>query len=393
MSFHYNKTSPFGRAHGDILSRVDSTTEEDKEKVVAELKSRGNAAFKSKRPEEAHLLYSAALHIDDQNWAIFGNRSAVNEMMGKGEEALEDANSATKIKPDWAKGFFRKGKAYACLKRYRECVEAYEQALSLEPDSKMLQKSVKKAKIAEEKADADAAAKAIKTEKKKIDMAPPTMTKVALLSSSKDKSTVLKEEGSVDYSLKGYKKTSDGRTTSFFNMEIDDTAKELIGSIAPKKIFNAPVEDPELVSKGASAWNKGGTYEERNCTEWAEQYLRAAIGEFQHAPSKDGWSVSFTKVKSLEGDCSVVLRQGKKRYVFDFEVTVNFDVINDNGDILSSGEWVCNDFNSEAEGECDVSLKIQSGKDLIRSWLKKKGVEELVNNLWAKFVAEYRSAH
>ena len=95
MSFHYNKTSPFGRAHGDILSRVDSTTEEDKEKVVAELKSRGNAAFKSKRPEEAHLLYSAALHIDDQNWAIFGNRSAVNEMMGKGEEALEDANSAT----------------------------------------------------------------------------------------------------------------------------------------------------------------------------------------------------------------------------------------------------------------------------------------------------------
>ena len=60
---------------------------------------------------------------------------------------LIDANSATKIKPDWAKGFFRKGKAYACLKRYRECVEAYEQALSLDPDSKMLQKNQELSKV------------------------------------------------------------------------------------------------------------------------------------------------------------------------------------------------------------------------------------------------------
>ena len=144
MPFDYNKSSPFGRAHGDILSRVNEKElqVEDQERIVAELKSRGNAAFKSKRPEEAHLLYSAAIHVDDTNWAIFGNRSAVNEMMGKGTEALEDAKAASSIKPDWAKGFFRQGKAYACLKRYRESTQAFEQALSLEPDSKMLKKSV-----------------------------------------------------------------------------------------------------------------------------------------------------------------------------------------------------------------------------------------------------------
>ena len=162
MAFEYNKSSPFGRAHGDILSRVNDKDlqPDDSTRIVAELKSRGNAAFKAKRPEEAHLLYSAALHLDQQNFALFGNRSAVNEMMGKGDEALKDAQSATTIKPEWAKGFFRQGKAFACLKRYRESTTAYEQALSLEPDSKMLKKSVSKAKAAELKAKEVAAAKA-----------------------------------------------------------------------------------------------------------------------------------------------------------------------------------------------------------------------------------------
>ena len=98
-------------------------------------------------------------------------------MMGKGDEALKDAQSATAIKPEWAKGFFRQGKAFACLKRYRESTTAYEQALSLEPDSKMLKKSVSKARAAELKAKEVAAAKANSDAEKKtkVVMAPPTV--------------------------------------------------------------------------------------------------------------------------------------------------------------------------------------------------------------------------
>lgn len=36
--------------------------------------------------------------------------------------------------------------------------------------------------------------------------------------------------------VRGYKLTSDGRKTSFFNNELTDEAKALIGDIAPKPI-------------------------------------------------------------------------------------------------------------------------------------------------------------
>lgn len=399
MAFEYNKSSPFGRAHGDILSRVNDKDlqPDDSTRIVAELKSRGNAAFKAKRPEEAHLLYSAALHLDQQNFALFGNRSAVNEMMGKGDEALKDAQSATAIKPEWAKGFFRQGKAFACLKRYRESTTAYEQALSLEPDSKMLKKSVSKARAAELKAKEVAAAKANSDAEKKtkVVMAPPTVTSVTSSSSTTSNSSNSSSGNNdgADLSMKGYKKTKDGKTTSFFHMDIDDTAKALIGSIAPKKMVNAPVDDPELMAQGASAWNKGGTYEERNCNDWAESYLRAQLTAVQERSGVGSNAVTFTKINSFEGDCNVVLRQGKKRYVFDYEMTVGFDVLDGKGTVLGKGEWICNDFNSEAEGDCDVLITASSGKDQIKGWLKKKGIEEIINAVWTNFVTEYRKVH
>ena len=143
--------------HADILAAQFSTKEE-KSNVVTELKSRGNTAYEQKRWEEAHFVYSAALDIDcttfDTSYAIFGNRSAVNVKLGKGQQALEDANSALLIHPTWAKGFSRKGQALACLKRYRESTKAFEAALELKPKSKNLKKRLAKAKqtqIEEEK--------------------------------------------------------------------------------------------------------------------------------------------------------------------------------------------------------------------------------------------------
>merc|ERR1711998_289037 len=85
--------------------------------------------------------------------------------------------------------------------------------------------------------------------------------------------------------LRGYKKTSDGRTTSYFNNELDEHTKSLIGNIAPKRIdpsgslgINSP-SSPAVISRndstastnsnnssgaGASVWNTAGTWEERD---------------------------------------------------------------------------------------------------------------------------------
>lgn len=383
--------SPFAKAHSDILS-VKPETPEDTEKVVMELKTRGNAAFKSKRPEEAHLLYSAALDLDQNNWAVFGNRSAVNEMMGKGDEALKDANSAIELNVSWAKAYFRKGKALACLKRYRESTEAYEAGLVLEPDSKMLKKSVTKAKELEVKKATEAAKNAANVPvAKTTQMSAPTMTKVTSETKKNGSGEVVKSKS--DGLMKGYKKTKDGKTTSFFTMEIDEQAKDLIGDIAPKQI-NAPVEDPELMAQGASVWNKGGTYEERNRNEWGEKFLRDSIGQVKKLEVEGGMSITCKEVSSMEGESSVVLRQGKKRYVFDYELKVLFDIFStDSGDVVGSGELTCNDFNSEAEGECDMTISMKTGKEQLKTWLKKKAVEKMVNHLWLTFCTEFRSQH
>ena len=60
--------------------------------------------------------------------------------------------------------------------------------------------------------------------------------------------------------VRGYKKTSDGRVTTFFNNEMDETTKSLIGNIAPKKIdVPASVAVSAAPSaNGVSVWNSAG---------------------------------------------------------------------------------------------------------------------------------------
>ena len=116
MAAFNNTKNPFENLHSDVL-RVEPSSEEEKVKLVAEIKERGNNAFKTRRMEEADMLYSRAIELDNTMHALYGNRSAVNHTMGKFEKALEDAMSAINCKPDWAKGYFRKGNALHGLKR------------------------------------------------------------------------------------------------------------------------------------------------------------------------------------------------------------------------------------------------------------------------------------
>merc|ERR1712023_43284 len=51
--------------------------------------------------------------------------------------------------------------------------------------------------------------------------------------------------------LRGYKKTSDGRTTSYFNNELDEHTKSLIGNITPKRIDSVGSLDG-TVTQGSS---------------------------------------------------------------------------------------------------------------------------------------------
>ena len=47
---------------------------------------------------------------------FFGNRSYCYDRMGQYEKALQDADVAISLAPDWPKGYFRRGRALAGLK-------------------------------------------------------------------------------------------------------------------------------------------------------------------------------------------------------------------------------------------------------------------------------------
>ena len=61
--------------------------------------------------------------------------------------------------------------------------------------------------------------------------------------------------------IRGYKLTTDGRKTTFFNNEMDEQTKALIGDIAPQKILHVEEKNVPVVPGGGSAWNAAGTFE------------------------------------------------------------------------------------------------------------------------------------
>lgn len=61
--------------------------------------------------------------------------------------------------------------------------------------------------------------------------------------------------------IRGYKLTTDGRKTTFFNNEMDEQTRALIGDIAPQKISPQDNGGDVVPSNGGSVWNAAGTFE------------------------------------------------------------------------------------------------------------------------------------
>jgi stress-induced-phosphoprotein 1 len=60
------------------------------------------------------------------------------------ELALKDAENCIRLRQNWVKGYFRKGKALIGLKQYQEAIAALKQGLKLEAN-KELQEALKQA--------------------------------------------------------------------------------------------------------------------------------------------------------------------------------------------------------------------------------------------------------
>lgn len=111
-------------------------------------KARGNECLKNQDFDTAVKWYSQALDLakkegEGNNRHVYlSNRSAAYLSKGYAESALKDAEASIHEKPDWPKGYGRKGAALHAQKKYADAIKAYEAGLVVAPGDASLEKGL-----------------------------------------------------------------------------------------------------------------------------------------------------------------------------------------------------------------------------------------------------------
>lgn len=105
-------------------------------------KELGNDQFKAKNYDKAIEFYTQAISENPTDHTIYGNRAASYHNLKKYNEALADGEKCIEIKPDWGKGYLRKGQGLTGLRKFDEALESYEKGLEIEPSNKQIQQGV-----------------------------------------------------------------------------------------------------------------------------------------------------------------------------------------------------------------------------------------------------------
>ncbi|KAM0884682.1 hypothetical protein ACQ4PT_030823 [Festuca glaucescens] len=107
---------------------------------IAELKYQGKKAVKRNDFLGASNLYTKALALNYFDETLYSNRSLCYLKIGKAREALFDADVCIAKRPEWVKGYYRKGAAHMSLKEYEEASEAFQDGLELDPGNAEMEK-------------------------------------------------------------------------------------------------------------------------------------------------------------------------------------------------------------------------------------------------------------
>ncbi|KAI9491601.1 hypothetical protein BDB00DRAFT_832130 [Zychaea mexicana] len=124
---------------------------------VNRLKEEGNKFFKQNNYPEAIRFYTMAVdlswsrplweplafqYVREELSAILSNRSAARLATQEYVDALVDAEMVTRLKREWSKGWFRKGKALWGMGRAEEALAAFKTGLRFDHESEELRKAL-----------------------------------------------------------------------------------------------------------------------------------------------------------------------------------------------------------------------------------------------------------
>lgn len=112
--------------------------------AAAALKEQGNEQFKSGNYLKAAALYTQAIKLDPVNPTLYSNRAAAFLHLVKLNKALADAETTIKLKPQWEKGYFRKGCVLEAMEQYEEAISVFQIALQHNPQNTEVSRKIKR---------------------------------------------------------------------------------------------------------------------------------------------------------------------------------------------------------------------------------------------------------
>ncbi|WVZ60101.1 hypothetical protein U9M48_010164 [Paspalum notatum var. saurae] len=127
-------------AHAKSINSKEQDKASDKDRK-AQLKLQGGKAVERKDYAEALKFYSEAINLDPANAILYSNRSFCHLKMGKAQEAFCDANTCIRLRPEWTKGYYRKGAALMSLKEYKQACDSFMAGIKLDPTNEEIEKA------------------------------------------------------------------------------------------------------------------------------------------------------------------------------------------------------------------------------------------------------------
>lgn len=127
------KSSAASTSTKTTTTNVTEVSDEDKKKAE-QLKSEGNRAVAQREYKTAVEKYSEAIKLNPSNAIYFSNRAAAHSGAGDHASAIEDAQQALSIDPEYTKAYSRLGLAYFALGKPQESMDAYKTGLDKEGD-------------------------------------------------------------------------------------------------------------------------------------------------------------------------------------------------------------------------------------------------------------------
>ena len=188
-------------------------------------------------------------------------------------------------------------------------------------------------------------------------------------SKSKSRSTVQDDnDDDVDAELlKGYKKTADGKKTSYFHRELSATDRELLekSNSGPKPLAQA--SPPTSSTKAGSAWNSGGTWEEKNLTAFAYERLSGLLSSVR-CDLPGGAVLRCTRVRDVAGDCIAATARGKTKLIVDLSCELDWE-LSSLGSCIS-GSLSISDITADRDAKREMTVKSSSSSPKLAAFVR-----------------------